>query len=139
MLKAIRIVVNDYMSNFPPPAGLKRYKKGTAPASYSSRDWYHCTRWVEKGDDIREIKTRRSFGRAFNLTLARLVEPQEQRVIQEGDKHTTVINKSKTKVFDILYWAAFDNRLEHHIFNDPLTGEDDPTLGGLQTFLDSST
>ena len=71
----------------------------------------------------------------FEWTLATLVEPKEKWTIRSSDKHTTVINKEHTKVFDLLYWAN-DDRLEHYVFGDPITNPD-PTLGGKQAYLDS--
>jgi hypothetical protein len=71
----------------------------------------------------------------FGLTLAKLVEPNEKWMVRRGDEHTTVINKEKTKVFDILYWGI-DDRLENHIFGDVIEKED-KTLGGKEAYLNS--
>lgn len=73
----------------------------------------------------------------FCLTLARLVEPDEVWRVQVSNKHTTVINKNNTKVFDLLYWADND-RLENHMFGDPIPANKlDVTLGGKAAYLDS--
>lgn len=58
----------------------------------------------------------------FCLTLANLVEPDQEWQIRKGEKHTTIINKNKTKVFDLVYWYLL---------------LDDNTLGGKQAFIDS--
>jgi len=50
----------------------------------------------------------------FELTLARLVEPNEEWTLRSGKLHTTVINESGTKVFDLLYWAR--GRIENYMF-----------------------
>ena len=71
----------------------------------------------------------------FELTLARLVEPNEEWRVREGDKHSTVINKDQTKVFDLLYWIL-DGRIENYIFGKPVE-EEDPTLGGKLAFENS--
>ena len=73
----------------------------------------------------------------FGLTLARLVEPEEEWRVLSGEKHTTVINKSNTKVFDLLYWSI-DGRVENYIFGDPLANPD-PTLGGKQAYEDAKS
>lgn len=73
----------------------------------------------------------------FELTLARLVEPNEKWRVRVGDKHTTVINAYKTKVFDLLYWAN-DDRLENYLFGDPISEDKiDPTLGGKEAYENS--
>lgn len=88
-----------------------------------------------------------SYAPTFELTLAKLVLPNEEWSIQSSDKHTTVINKDKTKVFDLLYYCN-DDRLENYLFGDTLKvdddfteGEqikvDDPTLGGKDAYIDS--
>lgn len=71
----------------------------------------------------------------FELTLAKLVMPNETWKVQFGKAHTTVLNKSKTKVFDLLYWCDND-RLENYLFGDPIL-EVDPTFGGKSAYLDS--
>ena len=71
----------------------------------------------------------------FELQLARLVEPKEKWYVREGNKHSTVINKNHTKIFDILYWSC-RGRLENYIFGDPVKNPD-PTLGGKDAYLDS--
>jgi hypothetical protein len=71
----------------------------------------------------------------FGLTLARLVEPQEEWRIRAGKEHTTVINKNNTKVFDINYWFL-DGRLENYMFGDDIK-KHDPTLGGKEAYLKS--
>ena len=73
----------------------------------------------------------------FGLVLARLVESDEEWRVQSSNKHTTVINKNNTKVFDLLYWAN-DGRLENHIFGDLIpVNKLDMTLGGKAAYLDS--
>lgn len=71
----------------------------------------------------------------FGLTMARLVEPNEKWLVQSSEKHTTVINKEKTKVFDLLYWCS-DGRIENHVFGDKVKKRD-KTLGGKNAYLDS--
>ena len=71
----------------------------------------------------------------FCLTLARLVEPREQWFVQTSNKHTTVVNREKTKIFDLLYWCN-DGRLERHMFGSPVQ-QSDETMGGLQAYTDS--
>lgn len=98
-----------------------------------------------------------SWNSTFGVTLARLVCPKEKWSILRGHLHTTVINEDHTKVFDILYWGAFENRLERHVFGDDFTSLDsddesddekpkkfnldkrDPTLGGKEAYLDAMT
>jgi len=77
-----------------------------------------------------------TYGARFNLALAQLVEPNEKWHVRRGKKLTTVINNDDTKIFDLLYWCAINNRLNHHLFGDALAA-DDPTLGGKDAFLDS--
>lgn len=91
----------------------------------------------------------------FELTLARLVCPEEDWSVRYGKSHSTVINKDETKCFDIIYWAYNNSninnlsnnyskytnyRIENYIFSYPLTKDvaDDITLGGKQAFIDSS-
>jgi hypothetical protein len=57
----------------------------------------------------------------FCLTLAKLIYPTETWLVQRGKEHTTVVNKNKTLVFDILYF-------------DPA----DPTLGGANALAKST-
>lgn len=76
-----------------------------------------------------------SYAPTFELTLARLVEPNEEWIIKTSDIHTTVINKSKTKVFDLLYWAAFAD-INHYMFGDQVE-EYDETMGGKRAYLDT--
>lgn len=42
----------------------------------------------------------------FGLTLAKMILPNEKWIVLEGDKHTTVTNKKRTLVFDILYYKS---------------------------------
>ena len=76
-----------------------------------------------------------AYAPTFQLTLARLVCPEEKWRVQAGTKHSTVINDSNTKVFDLLYWAL-DGRLENYIFGDDLEAND-PTLGGHYAYVNS--
>jgi hypothetical protein len=76
-----------------------------------------------------------SWAPTFELTLARLVEPEEKWIVMSSKKHSTVVNKSGTKCFDLLYWQI-DGRLENYLFGDPITA-DDETLGGKQAWLDA--
>lgn len=71
------------------------------------------------------------------LVLARLVEPNETWEVRSSEVHTTVINRDETRVFDLLYWAALDRRLENYLFGDSNEGNDN-TLGGKDAFLDSA-
>lgn len=71
----------------------------------------------------------------FELTLARLVCPNEKWRVMSSDVHSTVINQDNTKVFDLLYWAN-DGRLENHVFGDKIEIID-PTLGGAQAYKDA--
>ena len=70
-----------------------------------------------------------TYNAVFGLALARMVEPDEIWKVRRGTTHTTVVNKDHTKVFDILYWCSFDNRLENYMFGEPVKG-DDSTMGG---------
>ena len=75
----------------------------------------------------------------FELTLAKLVEPEIKWKVQRGNDHTTVISQDKKRVFDLLYWSC-DDRIDNYIFNDPIPNDKiDPTLGGKQAFIDSMT
>jgi len=56
----------------------------------------------------------------FGLTLAKLIYPNENWIIKSSDCHTTIVNKSETLVFDILY---FD--------------ENDETKGGKKAIIDA--
>lgn len=76
-----------------------------------------------------------SYAPTFQLTLARLVEPEEKWMVRTSDTHTTVINESKTKVFDLLYWAALGN-LDKYLFGKDVVPNDE-TLGGKQAYIDS--
>ena len=68
----------------------------------------------------------------FELTLAKLVEPEEKWRVQGGSKHTTVINEDDTKVFDLLHWGDA-GRMENYVFGDPIKNID-PTLGGKAAY-----
>lgn len=70
----------------------------------------------------------------FELTLAKLVCPNETWKIRKGKNHCTVINIDQTKIFDLLYWTC-DGRLENYLFSDDC--KKDKTLGGKQAWLDS--
>jgi len=72
----------------------------------------------------------------FGLTLAQLVEPEENWYVRSNDKHTTIINEDETKIFDLLYWCS-DNRLNNHVFGDPITKKD-RTRGGKNAYIDSA-
>jgi hypothetical protein len=80
-----------------------------------------------------------SWAPTFQLTLAKLVEPNEKWKVRSSDKHSTVINEDGTKIFDLLFWA-YTGRLENHMFGDPLSQEalDDYTLGGKNAYIDST-
>lgn len=71
------------------------------------------------------------------LVLARLVEPTETWKVRSSEDHTTVINQDETRVFDLLYWASLDRRLENYLFGDNNDGND-KTLGGKDAFLNSA-
>ena len=68
----------------------------------------------------------------IGMTLAKLVEPNECWEIRTNDYHTTIINKDKTKVFDLLFWCL-DGRIETYLFDDPI-GVVDETMGGKKAF-----
>jgi hypothetical protein len=78
-----------------------------------------------------------SWAPTFELTLAKLVEPEEEWYVRKSERHSTVINKSHTKVFDLLRWA---DRIENYMFGDPLKPDvaNDITFGGKNAFIDSS-
>ncbi len=84
--------------------------------------WHRCHSWAP----------------TFQLTLAQLVEPEEQWKIRTGDDHTTVINEAETKVFDILYWSC--DYIYNYLFGDSLEEEvkNDTTLGGYKAYRDSA-
>lgn len=44
----------------------------------------------------------------FGLTLAKIIYPNEKWTIKKGFYHTTIINKTETLVFDILYFDEND-------------------------------
>ena len=71
----------------------------------------------------------------FELTLAKLVEQNEEWRVQVGEEHSTVINRNNTKVFDLLYWGL-DKRLENYMFGDEIKNKDE-TLGGKLAYLNS--
>ena len=75
----------------------------------------------------------------FELTLANLVEPDEKWSIRTNEKHSTIINETGTKCFDLLYWAMF-SRLNNYVFGDPLDNDDlnDFTLGAQKAYIDSA-
>lgn len=74
----------------------------------------------------------------FELTLAKLVEPNEEWRVLRNHMHSTVINKDDTKVFDLIYWAFINGRLETYVFGDkPYKKIKDKTLGGKKAFLKS--
>jgi hypothetical protein len=77
-----------------------------------------------------------SWAPTFELTLAKLVEPSEEWYVRIG-QHSTVINRSHTKAFDLLTWAT--DRIENYMFGDPLKLDviGDTTLGGKEAFIDS--
>ncbi len=75
------------------------------------------------------------FAPTVMLTLARLVEPAERWIIRTGPKHTTVVNRTGTRVFDLIYWGL-DGRLEHYLFGDNVR-EHDASLGGKLAFANS--
>jgi hypothetical protein len=62
------------------------------------------------------------------LTLAQLVEPNERWLVRYGTHHTTVINRSVTRIFDLICWGN-DGRIENYLFGDDIK-EDDMTFGG---------
>ena len=68
----------------------------------------------------------------IGLTLAKLVCPNEKWRLITSDKHTSVINKDNTKVFDLLFWCL-DGRLENYMFGD-LLEEIDNTMGGKTVY-----
>lgn len=72
----------------------------------------------------------------FELTLAKLVEPKEKWRVIQSDKHSTVVNKDNTRVFDILYWAI-DGRLNSYVLGEVIL-EIDPTLGGKKALEDAT-
>lgn len=45
---------------------------------------------------------------SFGLTLAKKIFPNEKWKVIRGDKHTTIANKERTLVFDILYFDEND-------------------------------
>lgn len=73
----------------------------------------------------------------LGITLARLVEPNEDWYVREGVDHTTVINRSHTKTFDLQYWALTGDRLNQRINPKPDWIDNDPTLGGRAAFESS--
>lgn len=78
-----------------------------------------------------------AYAPTFELTLARLVEPEETWRVQASNVHSTVINKDNTKVFDLLYWADH-HRLNNHVFGDKINKKNiDLTLGGKDAYVDS--
>jgi hypothetical protein len=79
----------------------------------------------------------RSWAPTFELALAKLVEPDEEWFVRDGEKHCTIINRSKTKVFDLLYWVL-DGRMENYLFGKAIKKKDmDETLGGKLAFINS--
>lgn len=190
--RAYRRGVNNYLNNW--ENNIKKYKRNTAPANYSSKDYYcmlrdrqediiidqlrqegnlpkkyldlehgndddddddNSDKWFEMREKILKpyftwdkIKYKLEtyylsggchwYAPTFELTLARLVEPDERWRVRTSDKHTTVINHNNTKIFDLLYWVC-NNRLENYLFGDPIPeNKVDPTLGGKDAYEDST-
>lgn len=77
-----------------------------------------------------------SYAPTFELTLARIVEPEEKWLVRTSDKHSTVINDKNTKVFDLLYWACYGD-INEYMFGNKVETPDD-TLGGKDAYLDTS-
>ena len=44
----------------------------------------------------------------FGLTLAKIIYPDEKWIVKKGVYHTTIVNKTETLVFDILYFDEND-------------------------------
>lgn len=76
-----------------------------------------------------------SYAPTFELTLARIVEPEEKWFVRTSDVHSTVINEEETKIFDLLYWVCFGD-IDKYMFGDKMKHEDN-TLGGKTAYLDS--
>lgn len=72
----------------------------------------------------------------FELELAELVEPNEKWSVVGSAIHATVMNKERTKVFDLLYWAADWRRMRNYLFGEEFD-DDDPTLGGKMAYEDT--
>lgn len=79
-----------------------------------------------------------SWAPTFELTLAQLVEPEEEWSVRTGKFHSSVINSTHTQCFDLIYWAT--DRLNNYLFDDPLDSVaiNDITLGGREAYIDSS-
>ena len=77
-----------------------------------------------------------SYAPTFELTLARIIEPDEKWMVRTSNKHSTVINHNQTKIFDLLYWAYFGD-INNYMFGDKIKKIDN-TLGGKGAYLDSS-
>jgi hypothetical protein len=71
----------------------------------------------------------------FCYELAKLACPDETWYVREAEKHTTVINREHTKIFDILYWSL-DERLENYIKG--INENNDVTLGGHLAYEESN-
>ncbi len=71
----------------------------------------------------------------FMLTLARLVEPTEHWAVRTGPEHTTVVNRARTRVFDLIYWGL-KGRLENYLFGDTIKSHD-ASMGGELAFANS--
>ncbi len=69
------------------------------------------------------------------LTLARLVEPTEHWAVRTGPEHTTVVNRARTRVFDLIYWGL-EGRLENYLFGDTIKSHD-ASMGGELAFANS--
>lgn len=74
----------------------------------------------------------------FWLLLAQVVEPNEAWEVRSGDIHTTIINKDRTRVFDLDYWCGTNNRIHYYVFGDTLTNGEPDIIGGYKTWMEKS-
>jgi hypothetical protein len=79
-------------------------------------------------------KIRHQYVSKFMLLLAKLVEPNEEWIVLSNDDNSIVINKERTKMFDLISWCS-DGRLEHYIYGGRKPSRD-TTLGGKKAYIE---
>ncbi len=157
MQRAVRECAESYLATFPDCG--RGYEPNTPLAQYSSRDYY-CMLMERKGDlymaanvadlpphNLEQDRIKHAlesyylpcachwYSPTVMLTLARLVEPTEHWAVRTGPEHTTVVNRARTRVFDLIYWGL-EGRLENYLFGDTIKSHD-ASMGGELAFANS--
>jgi len=142
-----------YMKNLEKEGKLPKEYLDLKSKPYDDDDHYHICSLFEMEDEIKaplyewkNIKhdlesyylsgSCHSYAPTFELTLARIVEPNEKWLVRTSAKHSTVINDKGTKVFDLLYWCYFAD-IHQYMFGDKPKNKD-CTLGGKNAYVDAS-